>query len=73
MARAAPRSKLAALRGDARSLQIVREIPQLMKTIHMAIDPRLLRAVDKLTRARKTTRSALIRAAPGTTLSEGSI
>jgi metal-responsive CopG/Arc/MetJ family transcriptional regulator len=44
-----------------------------MKTIHMAIDPRLLRAVDKLTRARKTTRSALIRAAPGTTLSEGSI
>lgn len=34
-----------------------------MKTIQMTIDPRLLRAVDKLTRARKTTRSALIRAA----------
>ncbi len=32
-----------------------------MKTIQMTIDPRLLRAVDKLTRARKTTRSALIR------------
>ncbi|MGO9512568.1 MAG: ribbon-helix-helix domain-containing protein [Steroidobacteraceae bacterium] len=34
-----------------------------MKTIQMTIDPRLLKAVDRLTRARKTTRSALIRAA----------
>jgi metal-responsive CopG/Arc/MetJ family transcriptional regulator len=34
-----------------------------MKTIQMTIDPRLLKAVDKLTRARKTTRSALIRGA----------
>ena len=32
-----------------------------MKTIQMTIDARLLSAVDKLTRARKTTRSALIR------------
>jgi len=34
-----------------------------MKTIQMTIDPRLLKAVDRLTRARKTTRSALIRMA----------
>jgi metal-responsive CopG/Arc/MetJ family transcriptional regulator len=34
-----------------------------MKTIQMTIDPKLLRAVDHLTRARKTTRSALIRTA----------
>jgi len=34
-----------------------------MKTIQMTIDEKLLRAVDKLSRARKTTRSALIRAA----------
>jgi metal-responsive CopG/Arc/MetJ family transcriptional regulator len=34
-----------------------------MKTIQMTIDPHLLKAVDKLTRLRKTTRSALIRAA----------
>jgi metal-responsive CopG/Arc/MetJ family transcriptional regulator len=34
-----------------------------MKTIQMTIDPHLLKAVDKLTRARRTTRSALIRAA----------
>jgi len=34
-----------------------------MKTIQMTIDTVLLRAVDKLTRARKTTRSALIRSA----------
>lgn len=34
-----------------------------MKTIQMTIDPRLLKAVDRLTRLRKTTRSALIRAA----------
>ncbi len=34
-----------------------------MKTIQMTIDPHLLKAVDKLTRQRKTTRSALIRAA----------
>jgi metal-responsive CopG/Arc/MetJ family transcriptional regulator len=34
-----------------------------MKTIQMTIDPRLLKAVDKLTRLRKTTRSALIRTA----------
>ena len=34
-----------------------------MKTIQMTIDPRLLKAVDNLTRARKTTRSALIRTA----------
>jgi metal-responsive CopG/Arc/MetJ family transcriptional regulator len=32
-----------------------------MKTIQMTIDPHLLKAVDKLTRVRKTTRSALIR------------
>lgn len=32
-----------------------------MKTIQMTIDEKLLRAVDKLSRARKTTRSALIR------------
>jgi metal-responsive CopG/Arc/MetJ family transcriptional regulator len=32
-----------------------------MKTIQMTIDARLLSAVDKLTRVRKTTRSALIR------------
>jgi len=34
-----------------------------MKTIQMTIDAHLLRAVDKLTRVRKTTRSALIRGA----------
>jgi metal-responsive CopG/Arc/MetJ family transcriptional regulator len=34
-----------------------------MKTIQMTIDERLLTAVDKLSRARKTTRSALIREA----------
>ncbi len=34
-----------------------------MKTIQMTIDTDLLKAVDKLTRARKTTRSALIRGA----------
>ena len=34
-----------------------------MKTIQMTIDARLLKAVDRLTRARKTTRSALIRTA----------
>jgi metal-responsive CopG/Arc/MetJ family transcriptional regulator len=34
-----------------------------MKTIQMTIDPRLLKAVDRLTRLRKTTRSALIRTA----------
>jgi metal-responsive CopG/Arc/MetJ family transcriptional regulator len=34
-----------------------------MKIIQMTIDPHLLKAVDKLTRARKTTRSALIRGA----------
>jgi metal-responsive CopG/Arc/MetJ family transcriptional regulator len=32
-----------------------------MKTIQMTIDERLLMAVDKMTRARKTTRSAFIR------------
>ena len=32
-----------------------------MKTIQMTIDERLLRSVDKITRARKTTRSAFIR------------
>ena len=32
-----------------------------MKTIQMTIDERLLRVVDKMTRARKTTRSAFIR------------
>lgn len=35
----------------------------MMKTIQMTIDPDLLTAVDKLTRLRKTTRSALIRTA----------
>jgi len=34
-----------------------------VKTIQMTIDPHLLKAVDRLTRARKTTRSALIRSA----------
>lgn len=34
-----------------------------MKTIQMTIDDALLKAVDKLSRARKTTRSALIREA----------
>jgi predicted transcriptional regulator len=34
-----------------------------MKTIQMTIEPHLLKAVDRLTRARKTTRSALIRSA----------
>lgn len=34
-----------------------------MKTIQMTIDEALLKAVDKLSRARKTTRSALIRSA----------
>jgi metal-responsive CopG/Arc/MetJ family transcriptional regulator len=34
-----------------------------MKTIQMTIDAHLLKAVDKLTRLRKTSRSALIRAA----------
>ena len=32
-----------------------------MKTIQMTIDPHLLKAVDKLTRLRKTTRSAAAR------------
>jgi predicted transcriptional regulator len=32
-----------------------------MKTIQMTIDERLLKSVDKITRARKTTRSAFIR------------
>lgn len=32
-----------------------------MKTIQMTIDERLLKVVDKITRARKTTRSAFIR------------
>jgi metal-responsive CopG/Arc/MetJ family transcriptional regulator len=32
-----------------------------MKTIQMAIDDRLLQLVDKMSRARKTTRSAFIR------------
>jgi predicted transcriptional regulator len=34
-----------------------------MKTIQMTIDERLLKLVDKLSRARKTTRSAFIRQA----------
>lgn len=34
-----------------------------MKTIQMTIDDRLLRLVDKMSRARKTTRSAFIRKA----------
>lgn len=33
----------------------------IMKTIQMTIDEPLLKAVDRLSRARKTTRSALIR------------
>jgi metal-responsive CopG/Arc/MetJ family transcriptional regulator len=32
-----------------------------MKTIQMTIDERLLKVVDKMTRAKKTTRSAFIR------------
>lgn len=39
-----------------------------MKTIQMTIDERLLEAVDKLSRARKITRSALIRDALQTEL-----
>ena len=34
-----------------------------MKTIQMTIDDRLLKLVDKMSRARKTTRSAFIRVA----------
>jgi metal-responsive CopG/Arc/MetJ family transcriptional regulator len=34
-----------------------------MKTIQMTIDDRLLKLVDKVSRARKTTRSAFIRVA----------
>jgi metal-responsive CopG/Arc/MetJ family transcriptional regulator len=34
-----------------------------MKTIQMTIDDRLLRVVDKMTRAKRTTRSAFIREA----------
>jgi metal-responsive CopG/Arc/MetJ family transcriptional regulator len=34
-----------------------------MKTIQMTIDERLLKLVDKMSRARKTTRSAFIREA----------
>jgi predicted transcriptional regulator len=34
-----------------------------VKTIQMTIDERLLKVVDKITRARKTTRSAFIREA----------
>jgi metal-responsive CopG/Arc/MetJ family transcriptional regulator len=34
-----------------------------MKTIQMTIDETLLKAIDRLCRTRKTTRSALIRAA----------
>jgi metal-responsive CopG/Arc/MetJ family transcriptional regulator len=34
-----------------------------MKTIQMTIDDRLLKLVDKMSRARNTTRSAFIRAA----------
>jgi metal-responsive CopG/Arc/MetJ family transcriptional regulator len=34
-----------------------------MKTIQMTIDARLLKAIDKLTKLRKTSRSAFIRAA----------
>ncbi len=33
----------------------------IMKTIQMTIDERLLKMVDKMSRARKTTRSAFIR------------
>jgi metal-responsive CopG/Arc/MetJ family transcriptional regulator len=33
----------------------------IMKTIQMTIDERLLKLVDKMSRARKTTRSAFIR------------
>lgn len=35
----------------------------VMKTIQMTIDEQLLKAVDRLTRIRKTTRSALVREA----------
>jgi Ribbon-helix-helix protein, copG family len=37
--------------------------PTVMKTIQMTIDDRLLKLVDKMSRARKTTRSAFIRVA----------
>ena len=36
-------------------------MPTPMKTIQMTIDDRLLQLVDKMSRARKTTRSAFIR------------
>ena len=36
-------------------------MPTSMKTIQMTIDDRLLQLVDKMSRARKTTRSAFIR------------
>lgn len=43
-------------------LWIYPHIPfHIMKTIQMTIDERLLKVLDKLTRARKTTRSAFIR------------
>lgn len=39
-----------------------------MKTIQMTIDEKLLKAIDRLCRSRRTTRSALIRAALETEL-----
>jgi metal-responsive CopG/Arc/MetJ family transcriptional regulator len=39
-----------------------------MKTIQMTIDERLLKLVDKMSQARKTTRSAFIRDALETTI-----
>ena len=38
-------------------------LARLMKTIQMTIDEALLKTIDKLCRARRTTRSALIREA----------
>ena len=42
---------------------IIIHIGTAMKTIQMTIDEKLLKLVDKVTRSRRTTRSAFIRAA----------
>lgn len=44
-----------------------------MKTIQMTIDEKLLKAIDRLCRTRRTTRSALIRAALETELGRESV
>ncbi len=42
-------------------LHILLHISHTMKTIQMTIDERLLKLVDKISKARRTTRSAFIR------------